>query len=342
VTVRPDTPLAVVGGRLLTGLVDVTSDLAALDGSGLWAVVVPFDGAPVLARFAESRPARPWPGPPWHGPAPDAWETSLDRARFCAGVDAIRAAIAAGDVYQVNLTRRLSAPLPPGADIAALGAALGVGNPAPYSAVVRVPSVGCHVASASPERFLRRDGDLVASSPIKGTAADPSRFLPKDRAENVMIVDLVRNDLGRVCEWGSVEVPALCAIEEHPGLVHLVSTVTGRLRPGVGWGDVITATFPPGSVTGAPKLAALEHITRLETASRGVYCGAVGWVDADAGRGELNVAIRTFWVEHDHLHFGTGGGITWGSTPDGEWAETELKARRLLAVASRPLVRAGG
>jgi para-aminobenzoate synthetase component 1 len=342
VTVRPDTPLAVVGGRLLTGLVDVTSDLAALDGSGLWAVVVPFDGAPVLARFAESRPARPWPGPPWHGPAPDAWETSLDRARFCAGVDAIRAAIAAGDVYQVNLTRRLSAPLPPGADIAALGAALGVGNPAPYSAVVRVPSVGCHVASASPERFLRRDGDLVASSPIKGTAADPSRFLPKDRAENVMIVDLVRNDLGRVCEWGSVEVPALCAIEEHPGLVHLVSTVTGRLRPGVGWGDVITATFPPGSVTGAPKLAALEHITRLETASRGVYCGAVGWVDADAGRGELNVAIRTFWVEHDHLHFGTGGGITWGSTPDGEWAETELKARRLLAVASRSLARAGG
>jgi para-aminobenzoate synthetase component I len=342
VTVRPDTPLAVVGGRLLTGLVDVTSDLAALDGSGLWAVVVPFDGAPVLARFAESRPARPWPGPPWHGPAPDAWETSLDRARFCAGVDAIRAAIAAGDVYQVNLTRRLSAPLPPGADIAALGAALGVGNPAPYSAVVRVPSVGCHVASASPERFLRRDGDLVASSPIKGTAADPSRFLPKDRAENVMIVDLWRNDLGRVCEWGSVEVPALCAIEEHPGLVHLVSTVTGRLRPGVRWGDVITATFPPGSVTGAPKLAALEHITRLETASRGVYCGAVGWVDADAGRGELNVAIRTFWVEHDHLHFGTGGGITWGSTPDGEWAETELKARRLLAVASRSLARAGG
>jgi para-aminobenzoate synthetase component I len=342
VTVRPDTPLAVVGGRLLTGLVDVTSDLAALDGSGLWAVVVPFDGAPVLARFAESRPARPWPGPPWHGPAPDAWETSLDRARFCAGVDAIRAAIAAGDVYQVNLTRRLSAPLPPGADIAALGAALGVGNPAPYSAVVRVPSVGCHVASASPERFLRRDGDLVASSPIKGTAADPSRFLPKDRAENVMIVDLVRNDLGRVCEWGSVEVPALCAIEEHPGLVHLVSTVTGRLRPRVGWGDVIAATFPPGSVTGAPKLAALDHIARLETASRGVYCGAVGWVDADAGRGELNVAIRTFWVEHDHLHFGTGGGITWGSTPDGEWAETELKARRLLAVASRSLARAGG
>jgi para-aminobenzoate synthetase component 1 len=148
-----------------------------------------------------------------------------------------------------------------------------------------------------------------------------------------MIVDLVRNDLGRVCEWGSVEVPALCAVEHHPGLVHLVSTVTGRLRQQVTWGDVIAATFPPGSVTGAPKLAAVDHIARLEPVSRGVYCGAVGWVDADRCQGELNVAIRTFWIEDGRLHFGTGGGITWGSTPVGEWDETELKARRLLAVA---------
>src|SRR5262245_44649796 len=329
----PVNPLAVVGGRLLTGLQDVTSDLAALEGSGLWAVVLPFEGSPVLARFAESRPARPWPGAPWRGLAPDAWSTSLDRDGFCAGVRAIRDAIAAGDVYQVNLTRRLSAPLPRDADIAALGAALGQGNPAPYSAVVRLPSVGCHVASASPERFLRRDGDRVASSPIKGTAPDAASFLPKDRAENVMIVDLVRNDLGRGCEWG--------AVEHHPGLVHLVSTVTGRLRPGVTWGDIVDATFPPGSVTGAPKLAALDHIARLETAPRGVYCGAVGWVDADRGRGELNVAIRTFWVEDGRLHLGTGGGITWDSTPEGEWAETELKAHRLLAVAAGQLTGAG-
>jgi para-aminobenzoate synthetase component 1 len=149
-----------------------------------------------------------------------------------------------------------------------------------------------------------------------------------------MIVDLVRNDLGRVCEWGSVEVPALWDVEHHPGLVHLVSTVTGRLRSGMGWGDVIAATFPPGSVTGAPKLAALTHIERLEPVSRGVYCGAVGWVDADRRRGDLNVAIRTFWVDDGELHLGTGGGITWGSDAAGEWAETELKARRLLAVAS--------
>jgi para-aminobenzoate synthetase component I len=337
-------PLAVVGGRLLTRLVDVTDDLTALDGHGLWAVVLPFEGRPVCARFADMRtagprPERPWerdvcPEAPWRGPPPADWTSSLDRDGFCAGVDAIRAGIATGDVYQVNLTRRLSAPRPPGADVAALGAALGRGNPAPYAAVVRIPAARCEVASASPERFLRREGMRVWSSPIKGTAATPDDFLPKDRAENVMIVDLVRNDLGRVCEWGSVEVPALCAVEQHPGLVHLVSTVSGRLRAGTGWPDLIAATFPPGSVTGAPKLAALDHIARLETAPRGVYCGAVGWVDADARRGELGVAIRTFWMEDDMLHLGTGGGITWGSVRDGEWVETELKARRLLQVAS--------
>jgi para-aminobenzoate synthetase component 1 len=335
--------LAVVGDRLLTDLVDVTSDLAALDGAGQWAVVLPFDGPPICARFAHSRPARPWPGPAWQGPRLDEWTTSLDQRTFCKGVDAVRESIADGDVYQVNLTRRLTAPLPRGGpsgvtDVAALGAALGAGNPAPYAAVVRVPQAGCHVASASPELYLRRAGTKVASSPIKGTAAQPDQFLPKDRAENVMIVDLVRNDLGRCCEWGSVEVPALCAVEPHPGLFHLVSTVTGQLRPGVGWPDLVEATFPPGSVTGAPKLAALETIAQLEPVARGVYCGAVGWVDADRRQGELNVAIRTFWVEDSQLHFGTGGAITWDSSPEGEWSETELKARRLLSVASSPRV----
>ena len=202
---RP-TDLAVVGGRLLTGLLDVTSDLRALDGSGTWAVVLPFEGDPVCARFASVRPARPWPGARWRGPARDSWTSSLDEDGFGKGVDAIREAIAAGDVYQVNLCRRISAPLPPGADVAALGAALAEGNPAPYAAVVRLPSIGVHVASASPERFLRRDGDVVESRPIKGTAASPDAFTAKDRAENVMIVDLVRNDLGRVCEFGSVSV----------------------------------------------------------------------------------------------------------------------------------------
>jgi para-aminobenzoate synthetase component 1 len=327
-------PLAVVGGRLATGLRDVTSDLGALDSSGFWAVVVAFDGEAVCARFDTVRPARPWPGRPWRGPSIGSWTSSLDRDAYCAGVVAIREAIAAGDVYQVNLCRILSAPAPADADVAALGAALAVGNPAPYSAVVRLPAAGVHVASASPERFLLRRGRLVESTPIKGTAAAPDAFLAKDRAENVMIVDLVRNDLGRVCEFGSVTVPGLCEVEAHPGLFHLVSTVRGRLREDAGWPELVAATFPPGSVTGAPKLAALEVIAKLEPADRGPYCGAIGWVDADRGEGDLNVGIRTFWLADGHLHLGTGGGITWDSTPEGEWAETELKARTLLSVVS--------
>jgi len=333
-------PLCVVGDRILTELVDVTDDLGALDSSGVWALVLPYSGSAVCARFARSRSARPWPGRPWCGPALDSWASSLDRDEFCAGVERIREAIGRGDVYQVNLTRRLSAPLPvAGAgtttDIAALGAALAIGNPAPFSAVVRLPRHGVHVASASPERYLTRRGRRVWSSPIKGTAVNPEGLTAKDRAENVMIVDLVRNDIGRVCDFGSVTVPHLLALEHHPGLVHLVSTVEGRLREGCGWVELIEATFPPGSVTGAPKIAACSMIDVLEPIPRGVYCGAVGWIDADRKIGELNVAIRTFWIEDDAVHLGTGGGITYDSDPIREWEETELKARRLLSVASR-------
>lgn len=340
VALAEQVPLAVVGERLCTDLADVTDDPACLDSDGFWAVVVPYAGTPTFARFASVRPARPWRGRPWRGPAPSQWRSSLDRAGFEDGVRAIKVAIGAGDVYQVNLTRRMSAEVSDDVDIAALGAALAIGNPAPYAAVVRVPTRGIHVASASPERYLRREGQLVWSSPIKGTAATPDAFLPKDTAENVMIVDLVRNDLGRVCEVGSVCVPALLAVEHHPGLVHLVSTVAGELRPDVGWPELLDASFPPGSITGAPKLAAIEQIRRLEPEPRGIYCGAVGWVDAARGIGELNVAIRTFWIDDTDgattLRFGTGGGITIDSDPDGEWAETELKAATLLAVAHGP------
>jgi len=340
VTVVAPSPLAVVGDRLCTGLLDVTSDLSVLDaGAGFWAVVIPFEGPPTCARFDRIRPAIPYPGPPWVGPTTEEWTSSLDRAGFMSGVRHIREQVAAGEVYQVNLTRRISAPLEGPADVAALGAALAIGNPAPYSAVVRLPDHGIAIASASPERFLRRDGDTVESRPIKGTASTADRLTAKDRAENLMIVDLVRNDLGRVCEFGSVDVPSLWSLEDHPGLVHLVSTVSGRLRSGVGWPEVIEATFPPGSVTGAPKLAALDTIGRLEPVPRGPYCGAIGWVDAEHRSGDLNVAIRTFWIDDDHLHLGTGGGITWDSDPQKEWEETELKAATLLRVASRSLAR---
>ena len=183
-----------------------------------------------------------------------------------------------------------------------------------------------------------RDGRLV-TRPIKGTAPTPELMLPKDHAENVMIVDLMRNDLSGVCEPGSVSVDELCVIEAHPGLVHLVSTVSGRERAGARWPDIFDATFPPGSVSGAPKSSALTTIGDLEPTPRGPYCGAIGWVDGDTGTAELAVGIRTFWADRDaqgvrRLSFGTGAGITWHSDPAGEWRETELKAARLIGLAA--------
>jgi para-aminobenzoate synthetase component 1 len=331
-------PLAVVDGVVATGLEEVSRDPAVLDGDGWWVVVAPFDAAPTFARFARRRPLAPGDlvAGDWEGPPPEAWRSSLERAEFEAAVHEVRAAIGRGDVYQVNVTRLLRAPLPRGASMVSLGADLAARHPAPHAAIVELPDHGVRIASASPELFLERHGDVVRSSPIKGTASTAEGFLPKDAAENVMIVDLVRNDLGRVCRPGTISVPVLLGREAHPGLVHLVSTIEGRLRPGMGWAALLEAAFPPGSVTGAPKLAALEHIARLEPVSRGVYCGSVGWVDAARGEGRLNVAIRTFSVDGDELCFGTGGGITWDSDAALEWAETELKARRLLAVASSP------
>ncbi|MEU6714748.1 chorismate-binding protein [Nonomuraea sp. NPDC046802] len=322
-----------LGHMFATDLRDVTSDLAALDGEGWWAVVVDYEGKVTCARFDRVRRA-PLPAPtaPWHGPRPDQWRSSLDQAAYERGVRTIRDYIAQGEVYQANLCRVLSAPVPHDADPLALAAKLAEGNPAPYAAVVQVP--GLSVVSASPELYLSRVGDVVESRPIKGTGATADDLLEKDYAENVMIVDLVRNDLGRVAEVGSVEVPSLCAVEEHPGLVHLVSTVRARLAPGVGWPELFAATFPPGSVTGAPKSSALRIINELEPAPRGPYCGAVGWVDADRGTAALAVGIRTFWISAGEIRFGTGAGITWGSDPGREWLETELKAARLITLAS--------
>jgi para-aminobenzoate synthetase component 1 len=206
--------------------------------------------------------------------------------------------------------------------------------------MVVVPEAGLEVVSASPELYLRRRGARIGSGPIKGTATHPAAMLDKDYAENVMIVDLVRNDLSHVCAPGTVAVDRLCAFEQHPGLVHLVSDVSGTLRPEVGWGEILDATFPPGSVSGAPKSTALQAISDLEIGPRGPYCGAVGWLDADRDEAVLAVGIRTFWAECDRsgqrwLRFGAGSGITWGSDPQGEWAETQLKARRLIGLATR-------
>jgi len=322
----PDVSLARFDARLVIGPAGLR-----LEGDG--------PTRPLLA--AAARRARAAGGPPDPGPAVRAagpglapFTSSLDRAGFEAGVREIVELVRAGECYQVNLTRRLTSGV--AADPAALFGAIVRHHPAPHAALLRFGDRA--VVSASPELFLRRRGDAVETRPIKGTAGQRSVLLrsAKDRAENVMITDLSRNDLGRVCVPGSVAVPALCAPEAHPGLWHLVTTVTGRLRPGVGTGTLVRATFPPASVTGAPKPRVLQAIEDLEPVTRGVYCGAVGWIDFGSAAVELNVAIRTFQILGGRTHLGVGGGITVDSDPAAEWRETELKAARLLAVAGAP------
>jgi para-aminobenzoate synthetase component I len=332
--------LAYVDGQLASGLVEVRHDLAALDEPGFWVVMVSFEGDVTCARFAHVAPG-PLPAAVWSGPRCDEWTTSLDRTSYVEGVDTIRQRIEDGAVYQVNLCRVLSAPSD-AADLLGLATVLAAEHPSSYPALISLPELGIHVCSASPELFLSRghvDGaDVMATRPIKGTGRTAADISEKDRAENIMIVDMARNDLSRVASTGGVDVPALLQLEEYPGLVHLVSTVRATLVPGVSWAQIFAATFPPASVSGAPKSSALRIIRQLEPVARGPYCGAIGWVNADQQTASLAVAIRTFWLDGGQLRFGTGAGITWGSDPEAEWAETELKAELLVGLASRPLM----
>ena len=302
--------------------------------SGRWEVTGRGPARRLLVHAAESAIAEP------HVPLSPAlrrWRTSLTRDAFEHAVGTILDHIAAGDCYQVNLTRRLTCDRP--VDPVALLGALEQRNPSPHGAMLRLAGVPglppTAVVSASPERFLSWRGGDVETRPIKGTATDPEALAgsAKDRAENVMIVDLARNDLGRVCEPGSVVVPALCAPEAHPGLHHLVSTVRGRRRAGVTTRALLRAMFPPASVTGAPKPRVMQIIEDLEPVSRGVYCGAVGCIDTERDRGDFNVAIRTFTIAGDRTQLGVGAGIVADSDPGAEWSETELKASRLLVAA---------
>ncbi len=263
------------------------------------------------------------------------WTTSLDRDDWIDRIAMIHELLRAGEVYQVNLTRRLTSPTP--ADPRALFASLQHTSPAPHGALIDLRgAAGLAIASASPERFLARQGRWVETRPIKGTHRDGARLAAsaKNRAENIMIVDLARNDLGRVCEPGSIDVPDLCLVERHPGLVHLVSTVLGELRADVGLSELIAATFPPASVTGAPKPRVLRAIEELEPVRRGLYCGAMGWIDAARSEMDLSVAIRTFVIASDSTHLGVGAGIVADSDAVDEWDETNLKSHRLLAAAA--------
>ena len=196
----------------------------------------------------------------------------MDSSSYEEAVDHTRRAISRGEVYQANICRIKSNGFDADGDIMALDALLMTENPAPYSGALRIPQQAIHIACASPELYLARVGSTLTSKPIKGTARSASGLLDKDRAENIMIVDLVRNDLSRCCAVGSVKAVDLLEVQEHPGLVHLVSTIQGEIDPDIGWAQIIDTSFPPGSITGAPKIAAMEIIESLETEGRGPYC----------------------------------------------------------------------
>jgi para-aminobenzoate synthetase component 1 len=242
----------------------------------------------------------------------------------------VRDAIARGDVYQVNLVQHVSAPFSGGP--AALATSLAPLRPLHFAPFA---TESWSVVSASPELFLARRGDRIWTKPIKGTrplgAAAELRESEKDAAEHVMIVDLERNDLSRVCKPGSVRWPELMATRELAGVEHMVSTVEGELRDGVGLAEILEATFPGGSVTGAPKIAAVDLISELEPVGRGASMGALGTVRGN-GDFDLALTIRTFAVAEDTIHLWVGGGVVWDSDPASEVEESWTKARPLLAA----------
>ncbi|OGO54500.1 MAG: hypothetical protein A2V85_04970 [Chloroflexi bacterium RBG_16_72_14] len=284
-------------------------------------------------------------GPP-AAEMPAAFVSGTSHAGWLAGVEAVRAAIGRGEIYQANLSRRLEARF--AGDPWPLFRRLRTGDPALFAGYLDMgasPATGVPRAllSASPEPFLAITGDgIVSTDPIKGTrprgrTREEDRALArellasgKDQAENVMIVDVLRNDLGRVCVPGTVRVPRLLRLERTAAVQHLVTTVSGRLRPGLDPFDLLAASFPGGSITGAPKIRAMEVIEGLEPVRRGPYSGAMAWIGPD-GRMGSSILIRTFVADGGRLTLHVGGGITWRSDPQAEWDETVAKARGPLS-----------
>ncbi len=267
--------------------------------------------------------------------------SDMDHVGYARRFAAVQEYIRAGDCYQVNLARRWHVPVV--GDSWTAYRRLRQINPAPFAAYLNTP--GVQVLSASPERFLALRGSHVETRPVKGTAprhSDPERDRKlaaglrasvKDRAENLMNVDLLRNDLGRCCDTGSIAVPELFQIESYADVHHLVSTVTGRLRPDADASTLLRACFPGGSITGAPKIRTMQIIDALETAPRGVYCGAIGYIGFD-GTMDTNIAIRTAAISNGVLDFRAGGGLVADSDCDGEWSEIDLKARAMLELVA--------
>ena len=281
-------------------------------------------------------------------PVTAVWRPELTRADYENRVARVLDYIRAGDIFQANFTTRYLARRPPGLRAADLYRRLRAVTPAPFAAFL-----GCGprlaLGSASPERFLRLDPrGHVETRPIKGTrprhpnpdadaaARNDLAVSEKDRAENLMIADLMRNDIGRVAEIGSVTVPSLCDIESFASVHHLVSAIEGRLRPGLGPVDLVRATFPGGSVTGAPKVRAMEIIDELEVARRGPYCGTITWIGFD-GAMDSSIVIRTVVITPELLVAQAGGGIVADSNPGAEYEEQWVKVRPLLQATGMPV-----
>ncbi|MEP7212087.1 MAG: aminodeoxychorismate synthase component I [Acidobacteriota bacterium] len=279
--------------------------------------------------------------------------SNFTRAEYLAAVENVKVRIRAGDTYQTNITQQIRFSLSPGETPGTIFSALRRQHPAPFGSYIR--RLDSTVVSASPERFFKVTDMSITASPIKGTrrrgetSAEDSDLRnellasDKDRAENTMIVDLTRNDLGRICEFGSVRVERLCEIEEHPTLFHLVSTVTGKLRAGLKYSSIIRALFPCGSITGAPKLSTMKIIAQLEPSPRGLSMGSIGVSIPSGFPGlaptfEMNVAIRTIVIRGGEAVFNVGGGIVIDSDPQSEYEESLLKAQALLAAAGVKLV----
>lgn len=261
-------------------------------------------------------------------------EGTEDAASYASKVADIRERIAAGAVYQVNLTRQEEWEFR--GDLRAFAAALWRLNPAPFSAFIAEP--GYTIVSSSPERLVRLDGGRLESRPIKGTAprgADPAEDAAlaaallasaKDRSELAMIVDLVRNDLSGCCVPTTTRVEAFPVLETYANVHHLVATVSGRLDTDLGLRGLFSALFPGGSITGCPKIAAMQAIRALEPWPRSIYTGSIGWCAADLSALDFNIAIRTVWADRDRLRFGVGGAVVWDSDPAAEYLETVHKA----------------
>ena len=267
------------------------------------------------------------------------WQASKTQAQYAASFERVQDYLTAGDCYQINLTLRFKARFC--GDTWHAYRQLSAQNKAPFSAFMRLPS--STILSLSPERFIALDGRRVETKPIKGTRprgesaaqdkqlADELQVAPKDRAENLMIVDLLRNDIGRVCVPGSVKVPSLFAIESFPAVHHLVSTIIGELNACLSGADLLAATFPGGSITGAPKVRAMEIIEELETHRRHAYCGSIGYISSH-GRMDTSITIRTLVAELDQLYCWAGGGIVADSKVGSEYQELFDKLGKILPV----------